>query len=190
MFSERVAGTASANVWNEPTYKYKGVIKDTTSGVVNKDYILPDVEDGPGLNMQSVNVPWQISSFGSYGGVRLAGSEIMTVGGQFTTALFSENAEWMLRHALVSYKPKNGKMFFAGDTFSFAVARSFLDADNYPQHELYRGCKFSDVSLGCSDQSPILRAGFGIVGSTKEYLAGGAFIGLGVFTALTGHKSK
>lgn len=174
MFSERVAGTASNSVWNEPTYKYKGVIKDTTSGVVNKDYILPDVEDGPGLNMQSVNVPWQISSFGSYGGVRLAGSEIMTVGGQFTTALFSENAEWMLRHALVSYKPKNGKMFFAGDTFSFAVARSFLDADNYPQHELYRGCKFSDVSLACSDQSPILRAGFGIVGSTKEYLAGGA----------------
>lgn len=173
MFAERTAGSSAADVWKDTSYKYKGVIKDTTAGVVNKDYILPDVEDGPGLNMQSVNVPWQISSFGSYGGVRLAGSEIMTVGGQFTTALFSENAEWLLRHALVSYKLRNGKMFFAGDTFSFAVARSFLDADNYAQHELYRGCKFSDVSLACSDQSPILRAGFGIVGSTKEYLGGG-----------------
>ena len=173
MFSERATGTASADVWKDTTYKYKGVIKDIAGGTINKDYILPDVEDGPGLNMQSVNVPWQISSFGSYGGVRLAGSEIMTVGGQFTTALFSENAEWLLRHALVSYKTRGGNPFYAGDTFSFAVARSFVDADNYPQHELYRGCKFSDVSLACSDQAPILRAGFGIVGSTKEYLAGG-----------------
>ena len=174
MFAERVSGTASANIWNTDTYKYKGTTKSIAAGTINKDYILPDVEDGPGLNMQSVNVPWQISSFGSYGGVRLAGSEIMTVGGQFTTALFSENAEWLLRHALVSYKKRNGQPFYAGDTFSFAVARSFVDADNSTQHELYTGCKFSDVSLACSDQAPILRAGFGIVGSTKSYLAGGS----------------
>ncbi len=174
MFAERVTGTPAANVWQESSYKYKGAIKDVATATINKDYILPDVEDGPGLNMQSVNVPWQISSFGSYGGVRLAGSEVMTVGGQFTTALFSENAEWLLRHALVAYKLKNGKPFYAGDTFSFSVARSFLDADNYPQHELYTGCKFSDVSMACSDQAPLLRAGFGIVGSTKAYLGGGS----------------
>jgi hypothetical protein len=174
MFAERTSGTAAADIWNSDKYSYKGTISSTSAGTANKHFILPDVEDGPGLNMQSVNIPWQISSFGSYGGVRLAGSELQQVGGTFTTALFAENAEWLLRHALVSYKLRNGQTFYGNDTFSFAVARSFLDADNYPQHELYRGCKFSDVSLSCSDQAPILRASFGIVGSTKEYLAGGS----------------
>ena len=173
MFAERATGTAAADIWSSDKYSYKGAITGVSTGTVNKHFILPDIEDGPGLNMQSVNVPWTISSFGSYGGVRLAGSEIQTVNGTFTTALFAENAEWLLRHALVSYKLRNGATFYGNDTFSFAVARSFLDADNYPQHELYRGCKFSDVSLSCSDQAPVLRAGFGIVGSTKEYLAGG-----------------
>lgn len=173
MFAERAAATAAADIWNSDKYSYKGTITSVASGTINKHFILPDVEDGPGLNMQSVNIPWQISSFGSYGGVRLAGSEIQQVGGTFTTALFAENAEWLLRHALVSYKLRNSQTFYGNDTFSFAVAKSFLDADNNPQHELYRGCKFSDVSLSCSDQAPILRAAFGIVGSTKEYLAGG-----------------
>lgn len=171
MFAERTPGSTSAEVWDETKYKYKGEIKEVSTGTIDKDFILPDIEDGPGLNMVASDIPWQITSFGSYGGVRLAGSEVQTVGGTFTTAMFSENAEWLLRHALVSYRPRNGKTFYAGDTYSFAVSRSFIDVDNATQTELYRGCKFSDVSLSCSDMSPVLRAGFGIVGSTKEYLS-------------------
>lgn len=170
MFAERAAGTLPADVWDETKYKYKGDITTVAAGTIDENFILPDIEDGPGLNMVSADIPWSISSFGSYGGVRLTGSEVQTVGGNFTTAMFSENAEFLLRHALVSYKQRNGQPFYAGDTFSFAVSRSFLDVENNAQHELYKGCKFSDVSLACSDQSPILRANFGIVGSTKEYL--------------------
>jgi hypothetical protein len=170
MFAERDTGTTAGEVWDPTKYKYKGDITTVASGTINKNFILPDIEDGPGLNMVAADIPWSISSFGSYGGVRLSGSEVQTVGGNFTTALFSENAEFLLRHALVSYKERNGQPFYAGDTFSFAVSRSFQDVENNAQHELYKGCKFSDVSLSCSDQSPILRANFGIVGSTKEYL--------------------
>lgn len=173
MFAERVTGTTAGDIWLPAKYQYKGPISTIAAGTVGAHYILPDIEDGPGLNMVANEVPWTISSFGSYGGVRLAGSEVQVVGGNFSTALFSENAEWLIRHALVSYKLRGGQPFYAGDTFSFSVAKSFVDADEMPQHELYKGCKFSDVTLACSDQSPVLRANFGIVGSTKQYLAGG-----------------
>lgn len=169
MYAERTSGTAAGDIWLPAKYSYKGTITTAAAGTVNAHYILPDIEDGPGLNMTANEVPWTISSFGSYGGVRLAGSEVQVVGGNFSTALFAENAEWLIKHALVSYKLRGGQPFYAGDTFSFAVARSFVDADENTQHEIYRGCKFSDVALACSDQSPVLRANFGIVGSTKEY---------------------
>lgn len=156
--------------------KFLGAVKGPASqgysnnGTLNTDYIVPDIEDGS-LTITDTNNAYPIVSYGSKGGVRLLPCVGYSVGGAFSTKLYSEQAELLIGSALAK---ANATTNPTGDALSLQIDRCYVDSDPVQQRlyaDSYKGVKIGQFSLTVGSTNPMVQMNMQLVGATRTEIS-------------------
>jgi hypothetical protein len=156
-----------------PKTKFLGTVKGPAAqgysganATLGTDYIVPDIEDGS-LTITDTNNAYPIVSYGSKGGVRLLPCVGYSVGGAFSTKLYSEQAEFLIGSALAK---ANATTNPTGDATSFQIDRCHIDSDPVQQRlfaDSYKGVKIGQFSLTVGSTNPMVQLNMQLVGATR-----------------------
>ena len=156
--------------------KFLGAVKGpatqgySNNGTIGTDYIVPDIEDGS-LTITDTNNAYPIVSYGSKGGVRLLPCVGYSVGGAFSTKLYSEQAELLIGSALAK---ANATTNPTGDALSLQIDRCYVDSDPVQQRlyaDSYKGVKIGQFSLTVGSTNPMVQMNMQLVGATRTEIS-------------------
>lgn len=161
--AKEYSSDGTKELYNGSTVKGPTAKGYSAAGVVNSDYIIPDIEN-QALQIQDVNNSFPIVSYGSNGGVRLMPVVGHQVAGQFAGKFYREQAEFFLDATL---RKKNTTTNKLGDVPSFVIDRCHEDSD-YDRGLIssrFTGCKMGALSLTAGAGSPMVQMGIQLIGS-------------------------
>lgn len=136
--------------------------QQTTDGILNKDYMVPDIEN-QGLEMMDTNNQYGIASYGSLGSTRLTEVIGYSVAGAYAGKLYQNQADFLLDWAIRKKDATNP----TGDTPSVRIDRCHWDSDITPgvYADSYLGCKIGQFTLTAGVSNPYVSVAAQIVGS-------------------------